>query len=162
MSWPIWNIGRQSHHDGPLVIMNTAWWDSWCRWLSDMLIQVVRPSNHTLSEKIANPTVYHHLSRLSIDIQLNGLIKCREDSCVQMKLTQVIFCSLSWFHWPGTSHKLQFSQLPNQHGTTWAVTSTAQWADCFWECRGPLQKSLDLTHTSDRQSWQSIASNLSL
>ncbi len=40
----------------------------------------------------------------------------------------------SWFHWPRTSHKLQFSQLPNQHGTTWAVTSTAQWADCFWEC----------------------------
>ena len=22
----------------------------------------------------------------------------------------------------------------NQHVTTWAVTSTAQWADCFWEC----------------------------
>ncbi len=35
-----------------------------------------------------------------------------------------------------TSHKLQFSQLPNQHGTTWAVTSTAQWANNFWECRG--------------------------
>ncbi len=76
-----------------------------------------------------------------------------------MQLTQVIFRSLSWislesaalrqwipviynrinwnaswFHWPRTSHKLQFSQLPNQHGTTWAVTSTAQWADCFWEC----------------------------
>ncbi len=42
--------------------------------------------------------------------------------------------SASWFHWPRTSHKLQFSQLPNQHGTTWAVRSTAQWADCFWEC----------------------------
>ncbi len=41
----------------------------------------------------------------------------------------------SWFHWPKTSHKLQLSQLPNQHRTTWAVTSTAQWADCFWECR---------------------------
>ncbi len=40
----------------------------------------------------------------------------------------------SWFHWPRTSHKLQFRQLPNQHGTTWAVTSTAQWTDCFWEC----------------------------
>ena len=86
-------------------------------------------------------------------------MKCRVDSGVQMKLTQVIFCSLSWiycpesgalrqwtpvisnwidwnaswFHWSRTSHKLQFSQLPNQHGTTWAVTSTAQWADCFWE-----------------------------
>ncbi len=34
---------------------------------------------YTLSEKIAHPTVYHHLSQLSVDIQLNGLIKCRED-----------------------------------------------------------------------------------
>ena len=41
----------------------------------------------------------------------------------------------SWFHRPRTSHKLQFRQLPNQHGASWAVTSTAQWADCFWECR---------------------------
>ena len=52
----------------------------------------------TLSEKIAHPTVYHHLGQLSVDIQLNGLIKCREDSGVQMKLTQVIFHSLSWIH----------------------------------------------------------------
>ncbi len=29
----------------------------------------------TLSEEIAHPTVYHHLSELSVDIQLNGLIK---------------------------------------------------------------------------------------
>ena len=34
----------------------------------------------TLSEKIAHPTVYHHLSQLSVNIQLNGLIKCKEDS----------------------------------------------------------------------------------
>ena len=40
----------------------------------------------------------------------------------------------SWVHCRRTTQKLQFSQLPNQHGTTWAVTSTAQWADCFWEC----------------------------
>ncbi len=33
-----------------------------------------------------------------------------------------------------TCQKLHFSQLPNQHGTTWTVTSTAQWGDCFWEC----------------------------
>ncbi len=33
-----------------------------------------------------------------------------------------------------TSQKLQFSHLPNQHRTTWAVTSQAPWADCFWEC----------------------------
>ncbi len=32
-----------------------------------------------LSEEIAHPTVYH-LSQLSVDIQLAGLIKCREDS----------------------------------------------------------------------------------
>ncbi len=32
----------------------------------------------TLSEKIAYPTVYHHLSQLSVDIQLNGLIKFKE------------------------------------------------------------------------------------
>ena len=51
-----------------------------------------------LSEKIAHPTVYHHISQLSVDIQLNGPIKCKEDSGVQMKLTQVIFHSLSWIH----------------------------------------------------------------
>ena len=111
----------------------------------------------TLSEEIAHPTVYHHFSQLSVDIQLSRLIKCREDLGVQMHLTQVIFCSLGWispestvlmqltqviFHslyWSAiwvycsTGQKLQLSQLPNQHGTTWAVTSTAQWANCFWE-----------------------------
>ncbi len=50
----------------------------------------------TLSEEIANPTLYHHLSQLSVDIQLNGLIKCREDSGVQMQQIQVIFQTLSW------------------------------------------------------------------
>ena len=50
----------------------------------------------TLSEETAHPTVYHHLSQLSVDIQLNGLIKCREDLGVQMQLTHVIFRSLSW------------------------------------------------------------------
>ncbi len=59
--------------------------DCWLRW-------------GTLSEKIAHPTVYNHLSQLSVDIQLNGLIKCRENSGVQMKLTEVIFRSLSWIH----------------------------------------------------------------
>ena len=39
---------------------------------------------HALSEEIAHPTVYHHLSQLSVDIQLNGLIKCREDSGVPL------------------------------------------------------------------------------
>ena len=39
-------------------------------------------SVHTLSEEIAHPTVYHHLSQLSADIQLNELIKCTEDSGV--------------------------------------------------------------------------------
>ncbi len=34
--------------------------------------------------------------------------------------------------------KLQFSQLPNQHGTIWAVMSTARWSDCFWECKNVL------------------------
>ncbi len=33
----------------------------------------------TLSEEIAHSTVYHHLSQLSVDIQLSGLIKFRED-----------------------------------------------------------------------------------
>ncbi len=55
-------------------------------------------SGTAFSEKIAHPTVYHHLSQLSVDIQLNGLIKSRENSGVQMKLTQVIFRSLSWIH----------------------------------------------------------------
>ncbi len=39
-------------------------------------------------KKIAHPTVYQHLSQLSVDIQLNGLIKCRENSGVQMKRLQ--------------------------------------------------------------------------
>ena len=34
----------------------------------------------TLSEKIAHSTGYHHLSHLSVDIQLGGLIKFMEDS----------------------------------------------------------------------------------
>ncbi len=53
-----------------------------------IIISMVIPSriHDTLSEKIAHPTVYHHLSQLSVDIQLNGLVKCKEDSGVQMKL----------------------------------------------------------------------------
>ncbi len=47
-------------------------------------------SHHTLSEEIAHPTIYQHLSQLSVDIQLNGLIKCREDST---HLEQVLSCS---------------------------------------------------------------------
>ena len=54
----------------------------------------------TLSEEIAHPTVYHHLSQLSVNIQLNGLIKFREDSGVQMQLTKLIFHSLSWISNP--------------------------------------------------------------
>ncbi len=114
----------------------------------------------TLSEKIAHSTVFHHLSHLSVDNQWSGLIKYRENSGVQTKLTRMGSHSVDWT-WPQctvlmeltqvasspvngkytwgrclkTGQKLHFSQLPNQHGTTWAVTSTAQWADCFWECR---------------------------
>ena len=72
---------------------------------------------YALSEEKAHPTIDLHLCQLSVDIQLNGPMKCREASGVQMQLTQVIFRS---------SHKLQVSQLPNHHGTTLAVTSTAQ------------------------------------
>ncbi len=53
-------------------------------------------THYTLSEEIANPTVYHHLRQVSVDNQLSGLTKCKEDSCVQMKRSQVIFCSLGW------------------------------------------------------------------
>ena len=55
-----------------------------------------QPLKVTLSEEIAHPTVYHHLSQPSVNIQLNGLIKCREDSGAQMQLTQVTYPSLSW------------------------------------------------------------------
>ncbi len=41
---------------------------------------------------------------------------------------------ITWVSCLRTGQKLHFSQLLNQHGTTSAVTSTAQWADCFWEC----------------------------
>ncbi len=49
----------------------------------------------TLSEEIAHSTVYHHLIQLTVNIQLHGLIKWREDSGVQIQLTQMIFRSLS-------------------------------------------------------------------
>ncbi len=55
-------------------------------------------------------------------------------------LLEEILATWNWvvlqcFIWRGwTSQKLHFSQLLNQHGTSWAVTSTVQWADCFWEC----------------------------
>ncbi len=42
----------------------------------------------------------------------------------------------NWLHCPRTTQKFHFSQLPNRHGTTWAVMSTAQLADYFWECNG--------------------------
>ncbi len=51
-----------------------------------------------LSEEIAHPTVYNHLSQVSVDNQLSGLVKCSEDSGVQMPLSQVVFCSLAWIY----------------------------------------------------------------
>ncbi len=49
-----------------------------------------------LSEETAQPTVYHHLSQVSVDMQLSGLIKCREDSGVLLQVTQLYFRPLSW------------------------------------------------------------------
>ncbi len=108
----------------------------------------------TLSEKIAHSSVYHHLSQLSVGIQLNGLIQIQliqvishslgwisPGPTVLKQLTQVIYCSLdlngSWVYSPVTSQKLRFSQLP-----TLAVMFTAQWAvslfmphwHLFWVC----------------------------
>ncbi len=50
----------------------------------------------TLSEETAQPTVYHHLSQVSVDMQLSGMIKCRENSGVLMQVTLLIFRTLSW------------------------------------------------------------------
>ncbi len=62
---------------------------------------------------------------------------------VLMQLTQVSCHSLNWnpiwIHCSRTSQKLRVSQLPNQHGTTWAVTSTGQLGNCFWQCRYKLR-----------------------
>ena len=64
----------------------------------------------TLSEEIAHSTIYHHLSQLSVVIQLSGLIKFREDWDVQMELTWLDVTSVYcldvadwWFtvHWTG-------------------------------------------------------------
>ncbi len=44
------------------------------------LSEEIQFSDDTLSEETAQPTVYHHLSQVSVDMQLCGLIKCREDS----------------------------------------------------------------------------------
>ncbi len=49
----------------------------------------------TLSKETAQPTVYHNLSQVSVDMQFSGLIKCREDT-VLMQVTQLIFRPLSW------------------------------------------------------------------
>ncbi len=65
-------------------------------WVCKPVAYTIVIANCTLSEEIAHPTVYHHLSQLSVNVQLNGLIKCMEDSVVQMQLNQVIFSSLSW------------------------------------------------------------------
>ena len=56
-------------------------------------------TNLPLSEEIAHPTVYHHLSQLSVYIQSVGLIKCRENPGVQMQLTWVISHSIGWISW---------------------------------------------------------------
>ncbi len=52
----------------------------------------------TRSEEIAHPTVYNHLTQVSVDNQMSGLAKCREDSDGQMPLRQVVFCSLAWIY----------------------------------------------------------------
>ena len=67
--------------------------------LDSFQIEVMKaPEPSALSEETAHPTVYDHLSQVSVDNQLSGLAKCREDSGVQMPLSQVIFCSLAWIY----------------------------------------------------------------
>ena len=43
------------------------------------------------------------------------------------------FTVSGWLH--KGIRKLHLSQPTNQHRTIWAVTSTAEWADCLWECK---------------------------
>ncbi len=98
---------------------------------------------NTLSEKIAHSSVYLHLSQLTSNIQSSELIKIRED--------WVIFCAVQWiniwFNCKNTTQMLLLEKLSilvylyllisgvlNQRGISWAVMSTAHWADCFWEC----------------------------
>ena len=95
----------------------------------------------TLSGEIAHFTVYHRLSQVSVDNQSGGLTKCRHSNAAEpgdflftgLDATVTVRMRSRIIHCPRSSQKLQFSELPNQHGTTWAITSTAQWADCFWE-----------------------------
>ena len=84
-------------------------------------------------------------------------------------LSLLSWCSwLSWFtvHWTGCHldstvsilvKSLWLSQLLDKHGTTWAVTSTAQWADCFWECSVELIhiEGVDLLYCS-RYCWHNV------
>ena len=42
-----------------------------------------------LSEETTQPTVYHHLSQVSVDMHLSGLINCREDSGVSSSFSQM-------------------------------------------------------------------------
>ncbi len=70
---------------------------------------------NTLSEKISHPIVYHHLSQLSVDIQLNEpgdfmftQLDTPESGALRQwtpAMSNWINWNASWFHWPRTSHK---------------------------------------------------------
>ncbi len=60
--------------------------------------------------KRAHSTVYHHLSQLSVDIQLTRLIKLSEGSGVQMQMTQAIFHSLDGMS-PEATFLMQLTQM---------------------------------------------------
>ena len=91
----ITDVKRRHLPKDPWTWMNSTYDGSPLR--GQFLVGVLKEC-HTLSEETAHPTVYHHLSQLSFDIQWNGLIKCSEDSGLLMQLTHVIFCSLTRYH----------------------------------------------------------------
>ena len=79
----------------------------WSEWKCQYSI----PESYFPATSTSGIRQWHHICRLSASIQVSA-----------------------WAEFPRTSQKLCFSRLPNQHGTTWAVTMTVRWADCFWEC----------------------------
>ena len=74
--------------------------------------------------------------------------------------SQSAFCrhSIEWADYMKgkPSWTCQSCQLFNQHWTNWAVTSTAQWADCFLECGYINEGVVEMIWEKKSTSWMEI------
>ncbi len=79
--------------------------------------------------------------RSNLALQFHDVLQ--KHSCIRLhsqkkQLTRlyIIISAFCWYssEWADLKRAHTLWDILNQHGTTWAVTSKAQWADCFWEC----------------------------